>query len=231
MICKFIFTCTKFKSSSFCFVQPLQNNSDTKLGIHCDETLHCTMKYHVQMSSVQMSSVCFNLTVFGAEYVSVITGTDHLHHVYNNSDCPRWSEISSGTARLYSCSTQLALVIFLFQEESDLLQHSRISNVTQQAAEYYTQQYFAITSPVNTTLILHCGDPFWEADCLSFQASSHSLSCHKYLLSLVNSFAFASAVEYFWRLPGLRWCFDSSGLITRDLFQLGVISHRGNRSW
>lgn len=106
----------------------------------------------------------------------------------------------------------------VFQEESEIFQHSTISNITQQAAEYLYGvifcNYESYKHCINITTSLR------ETDCLSFQASSHSLPCHKYCLSLVHSSAFTAAFEYFRRLPGLHRCFHSSGLITGDLIQL-----------
>lgn len=112
----------------------------------------------------------------------------------------------------------------VFQEESETFQHSNVSNITHQAAEYLYWVIFC-----NNESYKHCINitiPLREIDCLSFQASSHSLPSHKYPLSLVHSSAFTTAFEYFPRLPGLHRCFHSSGLITGDLIQLCHESQR-----
>lgn len=131
--------------------------------------------------------------------------------------------------------TPLGLPVFIYVEqnyfpvfqESEIFQHSKISNLTHQAAEHLYGVKFC-----NYESYKHCINitiPLRETDCLSFQASSRSLPHHKYLLSLVHSFAFTTAFEYFRRLPGLHRCFHSSGLITGDLIQLCHESQRKPR--
>ncbi len=164
---------------------------------------------------------------FGSDLISLWSPEQNRYHnVYNriqqNSSVNR--QLLQDCRFLFMLNKTCYCYFPVFREESETFQHSKISNITHQAAEYLNWVIFC-----NNESYKHCVNitiPLREIDCLSFQASSHSLPCHKYLLSLVHSSAFTTAFEYFLRLPGLHQCFHSSGLITGDLSQLCHESQR-----
>lgn len=71
------------------------------------------------------------------------------------------------------------------------------SNISQLRLLQTVHQYYSPPAPPEKT------------DCLSFRAGSHSLPCHKYLLSLVHSSAFNRSLwvfsEIVWSAPGLSF--------------------------
>ena len=115
---------------------------------------------------------------------------------------------------LFMSNTTRSWYFCVSPAELETSQRYKISNITKQAAkDAYTGifcNYESYKHCVNIT------NPLRAADCLCFRASSHSLPCHKYCLSLVHSSASAAAFEYFRRLLGLHRCFHSGGLITGD---------------
>lgn len=76
----------------------------------------------------------------------------------------------------YLCRTELAIFLFFKRSQKYC---SKSWNITHQAAEFLFGVIFC-----NYESYKHCINitiPLREIDCLTFQASNHSLPCHKYL--------------------------------------------------
>lgn len=81
---------------------------------------------------------------------------------------------------LFMLNTTCSSYFPVFQEESEIFQLSKISNLTWQPAEGFCN-FGSYKHCINITV------PLRETDCLCFQTSGHSLPCHKYCL-VIGSF-------------------------------------------